>query len=123
RGEAFIDKDMKPHWNTRPAPVATDTVSKDDCKSDGLETFSVEVTSSGHPYMKSDPDGDYVTRSQAESEIRKVRKDAKELLAAERAKYRDAMEKLVASQRETLVWQNRSIELKIETAALTERIK
>ena len=48
-----------------PAPAATDT---------GLETFSVEKTSSGHPYMKSDPDGDYVTRSQAE-----------ELLAAERA--------------------------------------
>lgn len=52
--------------NTRPAPAATDT---------GLETFSVEVTSSGHPYMKSDPEGDYVTRSQAE-----------ELLAAERAR-------------------------------------
>lgn len=50
---------------TRPAPAATDT---------GLETLSVELTPSGHPYMKSDQEGDYVTRSQAE-----------ELLAAERA--------------------------------------
>lgn len=51
---------------TRPAPAATNT---------GLETLSVELTPSGHPYMKSDQEGDYVTRSQAE-----------ELLAAERAK-------------------------------------
>lgn len=42
--------------NKETAPAATDT---------GLETFSMELTPSGHPYMKSDPDGDYVTRSQA----------------------------------------------------------
>lgn len=50
---------------TRPAPAATDT---------GLETFSVEMLRD-YAFMKADPEGDYVTRSQAE-----------ELLAAERAK-------------------------------------
>lgn len=29
-------------WNTRPAPAATDTVSKDDYKSDGLETVLIQ---------------------------------------------------------------------------------
>lgn len=57
---------MTDNTNTRPSPAATDT---------GLETLSVELTPSGHPYMKSDQEGDYVTRSQAE-----------ELLAAERAR-------------------------------------
>jgi len=46
-----------------------------------------------------------------------VRSQAEELLAAERAKYRDAMEKLVESQRETLVWQQRAIDLKSDNAA------
>lgn len=50
-----------------------------------------------------DADIELVTRSQAV-----------ELLAAERAKYRDAMEKLVDSQRETLVWQQQAIDLKAE---------
>lgn len=49
---------------TTPAPAATDT---------GLETLSVEMLRD-YAFMKSDPEGDYVTRSQAE-----------ELLAAERA--------------------------------------
>ncbi|TWH01400.1 hypothetical protein L614_002400000050 [Ochrobactrum sp. J50] len=69
RGNIGLSRDERGMTSTvmhRPAPAATDT---------GLETFSVEVTSSGHPYMKSDPDGDYVTRSQAE-----------EILAAEREK-------------------------------------
>lgn len=60
-----LDEDAERLENTRPAPAATDT---------GLVTLSVELTPSGHPYMKSDPEGDYVTRSQAE-----------ELLTAERA--------------------------------------
>ncbi len=52
-----------------------------------------------------------------------TRSQAVELLAAERAKYRDAMEKLVESQRETLVWQQRAIDLKADNAAKEERIK
>jgi len=58
-------------WNTRPAPAATDT---------GLETFSVEMLRD-YAFMKSDPEGDYVTRSQAV-----------ELLAAERAESDEAYE-------------------------------
>ena len=61
--------------NTLPAPAATDT---------GLVTFSVEMLRD-YAFMKADTEGDYVTRSQAESEIRKVRKDAEELLAAKEA--------------------------------------
>ncbi|WGG61900.1 hypothetical protein [Brucella intermedia] len=45
-----------------------------------------------------------------------------ELLAVERAKYRDAMEKLVDSQRETLVWQQRAIDLQADNAAKDARI-
>ncbi|KAB2684921.1 hypothetical protein [Brucella tritici] len=52
-----------------------------------------------------------------------TRSQAVELLAAERAKYRDAMEKLVESQRETLVWQQRAIDLKADNAAKDERLK
>lgn len=52
-----------------------------------------------------------------------LRSQAVELLAAERAKYRDAMEKLVDSQRETLVWQQQAIDLKADNAAKTARVK
>ena len=98
----------------RTAPAATDT---------GLETVehqywrdqTQEWLPTGFPdrYRK---DGfqvrELVTRSQAE-----------ELLAAERAKYRDAMEKLVESQRETLVWQQRAINLKSDNAAKDKQLK
>ncbi len=50
------DEEAITYWNTRPAPAATDT---------GLETFSVEMLRD-YAFMKADPEGDYVTRSQAE---------------------------------------------------------
>ncbi|WP_448786368.1 hypothetical protein [Brucella intermedia] len=81
---------------TRPAPAATDT---------GLVTFSVEVTSSGHPYMKSDPDGDYVTRSQAE-----------ELLAAK--------DKTIALAETTMIEMHQDLnKLEADNAAQAARIK
>lgn len=51
------------------------------------------------------------------------RPQAKMIIASERAKYSDAMEKLVESQHETLVWQQRAIDLKADNAALTARVK
>jgi len=59
-------EELRNAWNTRPAPAATDTVSKDDYKSDGLVTVSPK----DYDFYE---DGELVTRSQAE-----------ELLAAER---------------------------------------
>jgi len=50
------DEEAITYWNPRPAPAATDT---------GLETFSVEMLRD-YAFMKADPEGDYVTRSQAE---------------------------------------------------------
>lgn len=121
-------------WNTRPAPAATDT---------GLETVSDTpigmlrafgacdiregsraILGNGieedewEPYLEVPVHvlekmlAELVARSQAE-----------ELLAAERAKYRDAMEKLVESQRETLVWQQRAIDLKADNAAKDKLLK
>lgn len=58
----------------------TDTVSKDG--TDGLVTVSPR----DYDFYE---DGELVTRSQAESEIRKVRKDAEELSSAERAKKKE----------------------------------
>jgi hypothetical protein len=90
---------------TRTAPAATDT---------GLETVG-EVSTvresvaafAGHMLSRKLKPGDLLC----------LRSQAEELLAAERAKYRDAMEKLVESQRETLVWQQRAIDLKSDNAA------
>lgn len=75
-------------WNTRPAPAATDT---------GLETVSVELTPSGHPYMKSDPEGDYVTRSQAE-----------ELLAGRDAVIEMQADSIDKLERKVQHWQERA---------------
>lgn len=121
-GISCDDPKQVERWNTRPAPAATDT---------GLVTAKVEhrvhFGEDGNPTewregygMGLYPQGpivrvevrEYVTRSQAE-----------ELLTAERAKYRDAMEKLVESQRETLVWQQRAINLKSDNAAKDKLLK
>ncbi|MGH8010350.1 MAG: hypothetical protein ACREQ3_25430 [Candidatus Binatia bacterium] len=76
-GISCDDPKQVERWNTRPAPAATDT---------GLVTYRVEAQENtyyenGHNHSEGwdvavieDPEGDYVTRSQAE-----------ELLAAERA--------------------------------------
>ena len=84
--------------NTRPAPAATDT---------GLVTVA---------HMAKSRMG-WVPAPHWSGEAVCLRSQAEELLAAERAKYRDAMEKLVESQRETLVWQQRAIDLKSDNAA------
>ena len=100
---------------TRLAPAATDT---------GLETVAWrfrDLWEGGHKYWK------FTERRYdlEETEFRALcdRSQAEELLAVERAKYRDAMEKLVESQRETLVWQQRAIDLKADNAAQAARIK
>lgn len=68
------------------------------------------------------PDMALITKGELADFVDRSRSQAVELLAAERAKYRDAMEKLVDSQRETLVWQQQAIDLKADNAALTARV-
>lgn len=58
--------------NTRPTPAATDT---------GLVTFSVEMLRD-YAFMKADPEGDYVARSQAEEILAAERADKEELREA-----------------------------------------
>ncbi|MPR62152.1 hypothetical protein D7027_10070 [Ochrobactrum intermedium] len=125
RGNVGLSRDergMTSPVMPRPAPAVTDT---------GLVTAKVEhrvhFGEDGNPTEWREGYGmglypqepivrvevrEYVTRSQAE-----------ELLAAERAKYRDAMEKLVESQCETLVWQQRAINLKSDNAAKDKLLK
>lgn len=67
--------------------------------------------------------GHMLSRQLKPGDLLCLRSQAVELLAAERAKYRDAMEKLVESQRETLVWQQRAIDLKADNAALSARVE
>ncbi|WP_273794125.1 Lar family restriction alleviation protein [Brucella intermedia] len=99
-------------WNTRPTPVAP--VSPDATGKCGeLVTVGGINLASGELISYRDFDDDNPLH------IPCCRKDrAEEILAAERAKYRDAMEKLVESQRETLVWQQRAIDLKADNERL-----
>ncbi|KAB2679775.1 hypothetical protein [Brucella pseudintermedia] len=97
-------KDLERLDSTRPAPAATDT---------GLETLSVELTPSGHPYMKSDPEGDYVTRSQAE-----------ELLAGRDTVIEMQADSIDNLERKVRHWQDRAEkadELLAEKDAIIER--
>ena len=97
------------------APAATDT---------GLVTVAWQRKHPTEGWMdcREEDIPHYVKRGQEVREL-SPRSQAEELLAAERAKYRDAMEKLVESQRETLVWQQRAIDLKADNAAKDARIK
>lgn len=105
---------------TRPAPAATDT---------GLVTVGYLTGSSfaplkerGSTLLLRDSPNEWPEKYKG-SHALVTGSQAEELLAAERAKYRDAMEKLVESQRETLVWQQRAIDLKADNAAKDARIK
>lgn len=71
---------------------------------EGLETFSVEMMRD-YAFMKADPDGDYVTRSQAE-----------DIIAAERNRAEDA-------ERDANEQSNVIIKLEADNAALTARVK
>lgn len=109
-------------WNTRPTPVAP--VSPDATGKCGeLVTVAWQRKHPAAGWM--DCGEEYIPHYRDHGqEVRELspRSQAEELLAAERAKYRDAMEKLVDSQREKLVWQQQAIDLKADNAALTAEI-
>jgi len=106
--------------NARPTPVAPvspdatgkcgELVTVDDLW-DELVNYDDRTSPAEYPDMA------LITKDELADFVDRSRSQAEELLAAERAKYRDAMEKLVESQRETLVWQQRAIDLKADNAA------
>ncbi|WP_418460414.1 hypothetical protein ACNT8L_17950 [Brucella intermedia] len=121
-----LDEDAERLENTRTTPVAP--VSPDtDGKCGELVTkgflFQTLTERNGWTltYSTSDPALGGLPYRAIEPVC--LRSQAEELLAAERAKYRDAMEKLVESQRETLVWQQRAINLKSDNAAKDKQLK
>lgn len=70
KGEAFLDNDLKPHWNTRPAaPV------------EGLERYDISMFGNGAVEMGG---GEYVRFDQAEAII--AAKDADNAALTERVK-------------------------------------
>lgn len=118
-GISCDDPKQVERWNTRPAPAATDT---------GLETVAENLARTIWGYFKGGPDAiawfdNNKSLGGPAWLIEQCRSQAEALLAAERAKYRDAMEKLVESQRETLVWQQRAINLKSDNAAKDKLLK
>lgn len=111
-------EELSKAWNTRPTPVAP--VSPDATGKCG-ELVTVGEVSTVRESVAAFA-GHMLSRQLKPGDLLCLRSQAEELLAAERAKYRDAMEKLVDSQRETLVWQQQAIDLKADNAALTAEI-
>ena len=87
------DEQAISYWNTRHAPPV-----------EGLETFSVEMKRD-YAFMIVDPDGDYVTRSQAEA-----------IIAAKDEKIHDM-------RFELLNLLDKEADLEADKAALTARVK
>lgn len=114
-GISCDDPKQVERWNTRPAPAATDT---------GLVTYRVEAQENtyyenGHNHSEGwdvavieDPEGDYVTRSQAE-----------ELLAAERHELVMLKADFNDINAERQRWKDRAEKAEADNAALTARNK
>ena len=145
-----LEEDAARLDNTRPAPVATDTGlvtvmplewrKYRNGDAEAVTPFGEIYTAYVNGYWRITRNGkagkfvkatggDDVDAAKAGAQadfdanvLSLVRSQAEELLAAERAKYRDAMEKLVESQRETLVWQQRAINLKSDNAAKDKQL-